>query len=505
MNTKRQVLLMILDGWGYREEPKHNAIAAANPEHMNQLWQTYPHALLEASGEAIGLPKGNIGTSEIGHLTIGAGRTIYTDIVKVFKAIEENKLSENKAFQDLFAHVKKHNSTLHIMGLVSPGGVHSHQDHLFAFLRFAKESGIKKIVIHVFTDGRDTPPQSASLYVSQLHTVLEEIGIGHVATVIGRYFAMDRDTNWDRTQKAVDALFEGKGNINSGKSSEQVVREQYDQNTGDEFISPQILLNEEGKPDVIKKDDGVFFFNFRPDRARQITTKVLEKKDELNLFFVSLTQYDKTLPTTVAYPPETITNVLSDVFAGEGMTQAHIAETEKYAHVTYFFNGMRETKHEYEEQILIDSRKDVPTHDLAPEMRAKEIADKTIEYIEKGTDFIVINIANADMVGHTGKWEPAIQAVKFEDEQIGRITKAMQEKGGVTFITADHGNAEDMYDEDAGHPRTAHSLYPVPLIVTAKNIILKEKGTLADVAPTILALLNIQKPKEMTGNSLIAK
>ncbi len=501
MKTYKQILLIILDGWGYREKKDNNAIADAT--YMNYLWKTYPHSLFEASGEAVGLPKGNIGTSEIGHLTIGSGRPVYTDIVKVFKAIEDGSIKNNKAFLDLLAHIKQYNSTLHIMGLVSPGGVHSHQEHLFAFLRFAKEQGIKKIVIHAFTDGRDTAPKSGSRYVHDLEKVLNEIGTGHIGTVIGRYYAMDRDKNWDRVQKAIDALFEGKAETHSGKSASEVMMEQYEKGVGDEFITPQVLVNKEGKADKISANDGLFFFNFRPDRAREITQKVLEKKDKLNLFYVTLTEYDKALPTVVAFPQEMITETLADILAEHGIPQVHIAETEKYAHVTYFFNGLREEIRNKEEHILIDSRKDVPTHDLAPEMRAKEIADKTIEYIEKGTQFIVINIANADMVGHTGKWEPTLKAVKFEDEQIKRIVEAMLAKGGVSLITADHGNAEEMVDEN-GHPKTAHTLNLVPFIITTKDVTLVEKGTLADVAPTILKLFNIPQPEQMKGKSLVS-
>jgi 2,3-bisphosphoglycerate-independent phosphoglycerate mutase len=502
-NMKKQVLLIVLDGWGYREEQKFNAIKTANPKYMNSLWQEYPHALFDASGEAVGLPKGTIGTSEIGHLTIGSGRIIYTDIVKVYKAIEDDTLKDNKALNDLIQHVQQHDSTLHLMGLVSPGGVHSHQDHLYALIKVAKEKGVKKLVVHVFADGRDTAPQSGAHYVNQLHEVLNQTGIGHIATINGRYYAMDRDKNWDRTQKAMDALFEGKGEVNSGKAGEQVIREQYEKDTGDEFIQPQILLNEEGKPDVIAQNDGVFFFNFRPDRARQITKLILDKKEALNLFFVTLTEYDKSLPTTVAFPQDAIENTLSDVLSQHNVPQVHIAETEKYAHVTYFFNGGKEILHENEEFVMIPSRKDIPTHDLAPEMKAKEVADKTIEYIEKGTDFIVINFANADMVGHTGKFEPAVHAVKFEDEQIKRVTEAMLAKGGVVLITADHGNAEDMFDEKSGHPITAHSLYPVPFIITDKNVTIPAKGTLDQVAPTILKLFNLPQPKEMTGKSIL--
>lgn len=502
MNTTQQVLLIVLDGWGYREETKYNAIAEANPEYMNHLWEKYPHTLFEASGEAVGLPKGNIGTSEIGHTTLGAGRIIDTDIIRVNKSISTHEFDNNEELNQLITHVQKFDSTLHVMGLVSPGGVHSHQDHLFAFLKLAKAHGVTKIVLHIFTDGRDTAPQSASHYVTELENIFNELGAGHTGTIIGRYYAMDRDKNWDRTQLALDALFEGKGEERSGKSASAVIRDLYSKSVNDEFIKPQVLLNKDGQPDTIKENDGLFFFNFRPDRARQITKKVLEKKEQLNLYFVTLTNYDVTLKTHIAFPPVDIKQTLADILEKNGLTQAHIAETEKYAHVTFFFNGLKDIKHQNEEQILIDSRKDIPTHDLGPEMRAKEIADSTIEQINKGTNFIVINLANADMVGHTGKWEPTIKAVKFEDEQIKRVTEAMLQKGGVVLITADHGNAEVMFDEETQQPVTAHSLCPIPFIVTKEGITVQE-GSLADVAPTILKLFDIEKPQEMTGKNLI--
>lgn len=503
MNQFKQVLLIILDGWGVRPKHKYNAITSANPQYMNYLWNNFPHTTFPASGEAVGLPAGTIGTSEIGHLTLGAGRVLYTDLVKVNKDITSGEYKNNASFNQLFDHVIKHGSNLHVMGLMSPGGVHSHQEHLFAFLRLAKERGIKKVLIHVFTDGRDTPPQSADRYVNELEKVLNEVGNAHIATINGRYYAMDRDKNWDRTQKAFDSIFAGIGDKHADTSAQAVIREQYEKGVGDEFIPPQVLLNADGDADIIRKNDGIFFFNFRPDRARQITKLILDKKSELNLFFVTLTQYDKTLSSIVAYPPITIENTLSEVLSKNNITQAHIAETEKYAHVTYFFNGGKETRHDNEEFVMIDSRKDVPTHDMAPEMKAKEIADKTIEYINKGTQFIVINFANADMVGHTGKFEPAVRAVKFEDTQIKRVSEAMMEKGGIVLITADHGNAEDMYDEKSGHPRTAHSLYPIPFIITDKNSKLRENGAMHDVAPTILRLFNLPIPPEITGKSLI--
>lgn len=491
---------MLLDGWGYRKEKKYNAIAG-NAPFMDYLWQTYPHALFEASGEAVGLPKGNIGTSEIGHLTAGAGRIMYTDMVKIAKAITDGSFAKNQVFLELFDHVKKYNSTLHVMGLMSPGGVHSHQEHIFAFLQLAKQSGIQKLAFHVFSDGRDKPPMSGSVYVKELEEVLQKT-VGQIATLSGRYYAMDRDKNWDRIQKATEAMFAGKGIVVTNQTPSKVLEDEYKKNTGDEFVMPHVFTDENGNTTTIQNNDGIFFFNFRPDRAREITAKLLEKEQEMNLYIATMTEYDKNLKTHVAFPQIPMNETLADVISEHNLTQAHIAETEKYAHVTYFFNGMKEEKHTGETWVLIDSRKDVPTHDLAPEMRAKEIIDKTIEYIQKGTHFIVINLANADMVGHTGKWEPTCAAVKCEDTQIERAVKAISEAGGVAIITADHGNAEIMFDETTNQPVTAHTLSPIPFIVTDKNLTLKPEGTLANVAPTILKLLGIEKPPEMTAESM---
>lgn len=502
MKTFKQVLLIILDGWGYTEDTHYNAIKQAPASYMDHLWQTYPHALFEASGEAVGLPKDNIGTSEIGHLTIGAGKIIYTDMLRVSKDIENNTFQNNSELKELFEHTKKNNSTLHLMGLVSPGGVHSHQEHLFAIIRAAKNAGLTKVAVHVITDGRDLPPRSANQYVEQLEDVLKETGVGRIASISGRYYAMDRDTNWDRTQKEADALFEGKGQIFQNKDAKSVIEEQYTKNITDEFIEPCILPNAEGKADTISQNDGVLFFNFRPDRARQISTFIAKKATKMNLYFATLAQYDKNIPSHVLYPPLEVKTTIAEEVSKVGLTQVHIAETEKYAHVTYFLNGGKEKEHENETFVLIDSRKDIPTHDLAPHMKAEEIANKAIEYIEKGTNFIAINFANADMVGHTGKWEPALEAIRFEDQQIKRVVEAILAKGGVAFITADHGNAEVMFDETTNQPVTAHTLNKVPGILTMQDVKLNPGG-LSDVAPTVLSLFGIEKPASMTGKNLI--
>jgi 2,3-bisphosphoglycerate-independent phosphoglycerate mutase len=499
----QQVALLILDGWGYTENTKYNAIYEANPQYFNHLWSTYPHTLFEASGEVVGLPKGTIGTSEIGHTILGAGSVIDTDLVRINKAITNDTLKDSPAIVQLFNHVKTHNTTLHLIGLVSPGGVHSHQDHLYALLRLAKNSGVEKVVIHVFTDGRDTPPKSGAEFVAKLERFLAENTYGVIGSVSGRYYAMDRDNNWDRVQKAVDVLFTTGSNPVAQKASE-VIQDSYSKDVNDEFILPTQLLDPQSNPHVIARNDGVFFFNFRPDRARELSQKIVENAEKLQLFFVTMTEYAKNIQSHVCFAPEVIKDTLANEISKAGLTQTHIAETEKYAHVTYFLNGWNEKEHDKEQFVLIPSRKDVPTHDLAPEMRAREIADKAVEAIDQGVNFVVLNFANADMVGHTGKWEPTVQAVSFEDSQIKRVVEAVLANNGVAFITADHGNAEVMFDESTNQPYTAHTMNPVPAILTDSTVHLKS-GSLADVAPTILELLGIAKPDVMTGSSLIEK
>lgn len=503
MTQYKQVLLIIFDGWGYREDKEHNAIAQANPEFFNKLWSTYAHTTLLASGEAIGLPEGQIGTSEIAHATIGAGKVIYTDLVRTNKLIREDKVCDNLILEQLFDHVKKNNSTLHFMGQVSPGGVHSHQDHLFALLRCAKNAGITRVIIHAFTDGRDVPPMSEELYIKALQDVIKDLGIGRIATVIGRYYAMDRDTNWERTQKAVDLLFQGKGEQHSSNDDPaEVLKVIHEKGTEDQYIEPLVFLNDQGKADTIQQNDGVFFFNFRPDRARQISYKITDVKDKMNLYFVTLSRYDMNLDAHVFLSKITIDTTLAGELSKANLSQVHIAETEKFAHLTYYFDGERKENYPGEIYELIPSQK-VATHDLAPEMKAKEIADKAIEYIEKGTNFVALNFANADMVGHVGKLKPTIEAIKILDHELHRVVESILKKSGTAFITADHGNAELMWDDKNNQPHTAHTLNPVPAILTTDSVKLQEGGTLEDVAPTILELFGLSKPDDMTGESLI--
>jgi 2,3-bisphosphoglycerate-independent phosphoglycerate mutase len=499
----QQIALIILDGWGYREDPTHNSIKQAKTPNFNKLWESYPHTLLEASGLAVGLPEGQMGNSEIGHTTIGAGKIIDTDLVRISKAIKANEFISNPAFKKLFEHVKKYDSVLHVQGLIGTGGVHAHSDHLYAFLRAAKESGITKIAIHVFTDGRDTAPQSAAGYLRELEKVIENIGIGFIATATGRFYAMDRDNNWDRVKKAEEAIFHGTSKTMSNKKPSEVVKELYTAGILDEHLEPIVFADTNGVTFKLEKNDGVFFFNFRSDRARQLSQKIAEKKDSYNICFVTLTEYDPALPADVAFPAFSIEATLAGEISKRGLTQAHIAETEKFPHATYFLNGGKQDPHSGEVHILLESRKDVATHDLAPKMRAEAIADKAIEEIKKGTNFIFINFANPDMVGHTANVKAIIEAIEEVDLQLGRVAEVLEKNSGFAFVTADHGNAEVNIDPETGDKHTAHTLNLVPAIVTNSSEKMSAHGTLADITPTILKLFGIPQPKSMTGKSLI--
>ncbi len=491
-----QTLLIILDGWGYREDSKDNAVAAAKTPNFDKYWKQFTHTLLQASGLAVGLPEGQMGNSEIGHTTIGAGRAIDTDLVRIKKSIESGDFDTNPVFLSLFDHVKKHNSTLHVQGLLGDGGVHAHSDHLFAFLRAAKKQNISKVAIHLFTDGRDTPPQSAAKYIKELEDVLQEVPMAFIATISGRFFAMDRDNNWDRLSKVEQALFENKGNICELKASD-FLENLYLEGKMDEHLEPIILQ----KAEKISKNDAVFFFNFRADRARMLSKKIMEKKDVL---FATLTSYGSEYDTLIAFPSVEIDTTLAKEISLAGYTQAHIAETEKFPHATYFLNGGVENPYPGESHELLASRKDVQTHDQAPKMRADAIADKAIEHINNGTDFIFINWANPDMVGHTANVPAIIEAIEEVDLQLGRVVEALLSRGGVAFITADHGNAEVNVDQETGIRHTSHTINPVPAIVTKQDIQIKEDGGLADIAPTILHLMEIKKPDFMLGESLLS-
>lgn len=500
MNHSRQIALIILDGWGHREEKLHNAIAVAHTPSFDRLWEDYPHALLDASGAAVGLPDGQMGNSEVGHTTIGAGRAIDTDLVRIGKAIADGTFDLNPTFQKLFAHVRRYDSVLHVQGLLSDGGVHSHQDHLVAFLRLAKKEGIQKVALHLFTDGRDVAPRSALHYIKSLENIIADIGVGRIVSLSGRFYAMDRDSNWDRIEKTGQVLFDGQRVVS--KSPSVYIQELYDNGVFDEYFEPIVFSDGTKEISPIGQHDGVFFFNFRADRARMLSRKILDRVVELDLCFVTMTAYGTGFETEVAFPPVSIETQLAAELARAGHTQAHIAETEKYAHVTYFFNGKREICHEGECHVLIESRRDVPTHDHAPQMRAKEIAEKTIDEIKKGTNFILVNFANPDMVGHTANIPAIIEAVEEVDRELGTILTALKEAGGTAIVTADHGNAELNIDLETGEKHTAHTTNPVPIIITDQSKTIRNGG-LADIAPTVLGLFGLPKPGSMTGESLL--
>ena len=498
----KKVLLIILDGWGYRKDPKDNGIALAKKPNFDLLWKKYSHGFLDASGLSVGLPKGQMGNSEVGHTTIGAGKIVYTDLVRISDAVKKKEFSKNLAFIKLFNHVNKNESSLHIMGLLSPGGIHSHTEHLYSFIKTAKECGVKNIYIHAFTDGRDTPPQSASGFLALLEKELLKTKIGKIASICGRYFAMDRDNNWDRLEKADKMLFDGEGKNIQDKKASEVAKEYYKQGKTDEYFEPTIFLDENGDKNIIEKNDGIFFFNYRADRARMISQKILERKKKMNLCFVSMTEYDKNLKTEVAFASINIETTLAKEISEAGLNQTHIAETEKFAHATYFLNGGVQKKYKKEKHILLDSRKDVATHDLAPEMKAKEISDKTIEEIKDGTNFIFVNFANPDMVGHTANKKAIKVAIETVDRELGRIIEEAEKNDFIAIITADHGNAETNIDEKTGERHTAHTSNPVPIITVGfKNKV--KKGGLSDIAPTVLDFLGIKSPRSMSGKKLI--
>jgi 2,3-bisphosphoglycerate-independent phosphoglycerate mutase len=497
----KQVVLIILDGWGYREDTTHNAVKQAKTPVFNSLWDKYPHSLLEASGLAVGLPDGQMGNSEVGHSTIGAGKPLDTDLVRIDKSISSGELDNNPVFLKLFEHVKKNNSTLHVKGLLSDGGVHSHQRHLVAFLRAAKKHGVEKIAIHVFTDGRDTAPQSSQLFIKELESVLEEIKIARIASLSGRYYAMDRDNNWDRLEKAEKAIFDADAEKTDMRVSE-FLKKFHESGKSDEHIEPVIFVDDKGKTWSVEDGDAIFFFNFRSDRARMLSKKIQERINGQNIIFATLTEYDKNFTCDVAFTPISIETVLAKEISNAGLTQSHIAETEKFPHVTYFFNGGMQEPYKGEKHILLDSRKDVPTHDFAPKMRAEAIADKAIEEINAGVNFVLINFANPDMVGHTANVPAIIEALEEVDMQLGRVVEVINKNEAVAFITADHGNAEVNVDPVTGEKHTSHTTNPVPAIIVGLDKKMRD-GDLADIAPTILSILDIPVPKGMSGKNLL--
>ena len=511
MNSKTPTVLMILDGYGLSDNTKGNAIHQAKTPVMDELMRTCPFVKGYASGLEVGLPDGQMGNSEVGHLNIGAGRIVYQDLTKITKSIQDGDFFENIALLKACDNADKQDSDLHLFGLVSDGGVHSHNEHIYGLLELAKQQRIKKVYVHCFLDGRDTPPASGKEYVQQLEDKMAQIGIGKVATVMGRYYAMDRDNRWERVIQAYDALTKGIGN--EVASAVEGIQTSYDEGVNDEFVKP-IVIMEEGKPvATIKDNDSVIFFNFRPDRAREITRAFcddifnhFERGSRIKTTYVCFTDYDNTIINKeVAFVKEEITNTFGEVLAAKKLTQLRLAETEKYAHVTFFFNGGIEEPVEGESRILVDSPK-VPTYDLQPEMSAYEVCDKLVHAIEsKEYDVIVINFANPDMVGHTGVEPAAIQAIEDIDKCVGQAVEAIKRVDGQMFICADHGNAEQMIDEENGEPFTAHTTNPVPFILVNANpdVKLRTGGNLADIAPTLLELIGVEQPKEMTGKSLL--
>lgn len=500
--NKKQVALIILDGWGYREDKEFNGIEESRKPNFDYLWDNFPHTLIEASGLAVGLPEGQMGNSEVGHTTIGAGKILDQDLVRIDKEIKNGDFFKNENFQNLFQHIKNNDSYLHVMGLISPGGVHSHMSHLFAFLDLAKQNNIEKIAIHLFTDGRDVPPQSANIYVKELEDKIKEIGIGKIVSISGRFYAMDRDNNWDRLKLVEDLIFEGVGNI-CEIEPHLYIENLYKEGKVDEHLTPFLCLDENKNKYLINKNDGVFFFNFRADRARQLTKKILEKSKTENIFISTMTSYGDEYNTHVVYHPVPIKSTLAKELSKSGFLQVHIAETEKFAHATYFLNGGVEKLYENEEHVLVPSRKDIKTYDLAPKMSASGVADRAIGKIEEGFDFIFINFANADMVGHTAVPSAIHEAIEEVDTQLGRVLEKLNEKGGIALITADHGNAEIYFDKQTGKPHTSHTSNKVPFIITSNEFELKKMGGLSDITPTVLKLLRVDKPEDMTGESLV--
>lgn len=508
--TRRPLMLMILDGWGYSSNSKGNAILAANTPNLDKLLEKCPNCTCEASGEAVGLPKGQMGNSEVGHLNIGAGRVVYQDLTRINLSIKNGEFFKNPVFLEAIANAKKHGSKLHLMGLFSFGGVHSHMKHLEALVKLAKEQGLQKVYIHTFLDGRDVPPKAALEDMKGFETFLNETGTGEVAFVSGRYYAMDRDKRWDRTKLAYDALTLGVAPFNASDSVSAVAAA-YERGENDEFVKPTVIVDSEGKPKALMEDnDSVIFFNFRPDRARQLTWAFVNetfegfpRKARPQVHYTCMTRYDENLTLPLAFPPEKLTNVLGEVLSQKGKTQLRIAETEKYAHVTFFFNGGVERCYPGEERCLIPSPK-VATYDLKPEMSAYEVTDEVVKRIESGKyDVIILNFANMDMVGHTGIFEAAVAAVETVDTCVCRVIEVLHRVGGAAIITADHGNAEQMEDPETGGIHTAHTSNPVKLLYTGAGEVKElRNGKLCDIAPTMLGLLGLEKPPEMTGESI---
>ncbi len=508
--SDKLTMLMILDGFGKNENEGGNAVQLANTPNIDELMKKNPTTIIHTSGLAVGLPEGQMGNSEVGHTNIGAGRIVYQELTRITKAIEEGDFFSNEELCKAIENCQKNHSKLHIMGLLSDGGVHSHMRHLFAILELAKRKGFEDVYVHCFLDGRDTPPASAENYLLKLEEKMREKEIGKIATISGRFYAMDRDKRWQRIQKTYDAIVNGVGEKST--SVEMAIESSYQKEIFDEFVEPTVIYNADKPVATIEDNDSVIFFNFRPDRAREITRTLVDKEfnefetKNLDLYFVCFTQYDETMPNVhVAFKPTVLKNTFGEYISHHGLKQLRIAETEKYAHVTFFFNGGNEKQYEGEDRILVPSPK-VETYDMKPEMSAYEVTEKVVEQIKaKNYDAIILNFANPDMVGHTGNLEAAVKAVEAIDECVGKIIEAIKEVKGVLLMTADHGNAEQMIDYQTGEPHTAHTTNPVPLVLYGMEDIKLKEGKLADLAPTMLDIMGLEKPEEMTGNTLIER
>ena len=508
---KKPIVLTIMDGFGFNDNKEVNAIEKANTPCLDKIFKTYPTTKIGASGMDVGLPDGQMGNSEVGHTNIGAGRVVYQELTRITKAAKDGEMMKNEALVAAMENAKKNASALHLMGLLSDGGVHSHIEHMYALVRMAKEMGLKEVYIHALLDGRDVPPASAADFIKAANEELAKIGVGNIATVMGRFYGMDRDNRWDRVGKAYAALVYGEGVL--ADDAEKAVRESYEtidgdgKNLTDEFVLPTVIS---GTKRIASKDS-VIFFNFRPDRAREITRTFVDpdfsgferKGGKLDVFYVCMTQYDAAMPNVeVAFKPQSLDNTLGEFLSKQGLAQLRIAETEKYAHVTFFFNGGVEVEYEGEDRILVASPK-VATYDMQPEMSAVEVCDKVVQAIESGKyDVVILNYANCDMVGHTGIFDAAVKAVETVDTCVGRTLEATLKMGGVMLLTADHGNADCMVAED-GSPFTAHTTNPVPFTVAGMDCQLREGGRLCDISPTIIKILGLTQPEEMTGESLI--
>lgn len=511
--SKKPTVLMILDGYGLNDKVQGNAVAEAKTPVIDKLMSECPFVKGNASGMAVGLPEGQMGNSEVGHLNMGAGRIVYQELTRITKEIQDGDFFKNEALLHAVKSAKENNSSLHLFGLLSDGGVHSHNTHLYGLLELAKKEGLEKVYVHCFLDGRDTPPASGKGYVQELTDEMKKIGVGEIATVMGRYYAMDRDNRWDRVELAYNAMVKGEGV--KAACGVCAVQNSYDDGKNDEFVMPTVVEKDGAPVAKIQDKDSVIFFNFRPDRAREITRAFcsdefdgFKREKRLDLTYVCFTEYDETIPNKeVAFHKVSITNTFGEFLAANKKTQARIAETEKYAHVTFFFNGGIEEPNEGEERILVKSPK-VATYDLKPEMSAYQVCDKLVEAIKSDKyDVIIINFANPDMVGHTGIESAAIQAVEAVDECVGKAVEAVREVDGQMFICADHGNAEQLVDYETGAPFTAHTINPVPFILVNydESYTLREGGCLADIAPTLIEMMGMEKPAEMTGKSLLQK